>query len=287
MKKILITGCNGFLGQRLCAYYKEKYQVIATGHQEVDICREEAVEKLFEKTSPDAVFHCAAISDTGYAQQHPEESYRVNVEGSVHLARACRKHHAKLVYMSSDQVYNGNIGLQPWKESDPVQPKSVYGTDKLLAEEKVQEIIPDAVALRLTWMYDLPGSPLKLNRNLPVNLQQAFQKGEKILAAVREFRGITNVWEVVRHMEKCLDLPGGAYNFGSMNEYCSYDTFIRFAHLMQLPHPEEWILADEERFAEHPRNLMIDKRKAAEHGIHFLTTVEGFSHAMAHKKDNL
>lgn len=285
MKKLLITGCNGFLGQRLCAYYKEKYQVIAAGHQEVDICREEAVEKLFEETKPDAVFHCAAISDTGYAQQHPEESHRVNVEGSVHLARACRKHHAKLVYMSSDQVYNGNIGLQPWKESDPVQPKSVYGTDKLLAEEKVQEILPDAVALRLTWMYDLPDSPLKLNRNLPVNLQQAFQKGEQIQAAVREFRGITNVWEVVRHMENCLNLPGGAYNFGSMNEYCSYDTFIRFAQLMQLPHPEEWILADEERFAEHPRNLMIDNRKAADQGIHFLTTVDGFEACLLnHKK---
>lgn len=276
MKKILITGCNGFLGQRLCAYYKEKYQVIAAGHQEVDICRKEAVENLFEETSPDAVFHCAAISDTGYAQQHPEESHRVNVEGNVHLARACRKHHAKLVYMSSDQVYNGNIGLQPWKESDPVQPKSVYGTDKLLAEEKVQEILPDAVALRLTWMYDLPDSPLKLNRNLPVNLQQAFQKGEKIQAAVREFRGITNVWEVVRHMEKCLDLPGGAYNFGSMNEYNSYETFIQFARLMQLPHPEKWILADKERFAEHPRNLMIDNRKVTDLGIHFLTTVDGF-----------
>lgn len=285
MKKLLITGCNGFLGQRLCAYYKEKYQVIAAGHQEVDICREEAVEKLFEETRPDAVFHCAAISDTGYAQQHPEESHQVNVEGSVHLAQACRKQQAKLVYMSSDQVYNGNIGLQPWKESDPVQPKSVYGTDKLLAEEKVQEILPDAVALRLTWMYDLPDSPLKLNRNLPVNLQQAFQKGEKIRAAVREFRGITNVWEVVRHMEKCLNLPGGAYNFGSMNEFCSYDTFIRFAQLMQLPHPEEWILADEERFAEHPRNLMIDNRKVAEQGIHFLTTIDGFEACLLnHKK---
>lgn len=276
MKKILITGCNGFLGQRLCAYYKEKYQVIAAGHQDVDICREEAVERLLKETRPDAVFHCAAISDTGYAQQHPEESHRVNVEGNVYLAQACRKHHAKLIYMSSDQVYNGNIGLQPWKESDPVRPKSVYGTDKLQAEEKVQKILPDAVALRLTWMYDLPGSPLKLNRNLPVNLQQAFLKGEKILAAVREFRGITNVWEVVRLMEKCLDLPGGAYNFGSMNEYNSYETFIQFARLMQLPHPEEWVLADEERFPEHPRNLMIDNRKAADQGIHFFTTVKGF-----------
>lgn len=278
MKKLLITGCNGFLGQRLCAHYKEKYNVIAVGHQDLAICREDAVQNLFREVRPDIVFHTAAISDTGYSQNHPEESYQVNTLGSVHIALACREQQAQLVYMSSDQVYNGNVGLQPWKETDEVNPQSVYGRDKLEAEKRIAEILPEAVGLRLTWMYDLPDSPWKLNRNLPVNLLQAFQKGEKLKAAVREFRGITNVWEVVRNMEACLDIPGGAYNFGSMNDRNSYETFIRFAELMQLPEPASWILADEERFPEHPRNLMIDNQKAAQEGIFFKNTVDGFKH---------
>lgn len=54
MKKLLITGCNGFLGQRLCAYYKEKYDVIAVGHQDLDICREDAVQSLFQEVRPES-----------------------------------------------------------------------------------------------------------------------------------------------------------------------------------------------------------------------------------------
>lgn len=284
MKKLLITGCNGFLGQRLCAHYEEKYDVIAIGHQDLDICREDAVQNLFREVRPDIVFHTAAISDTGYSQNHPEESYQVNTLGSVHIALACREQQAQLVYMSSDQVYNGNVGLQPWKETDEVNPQSVYGRDKLEAEKRIAEILPEAVGLRLTWMYDLPDSPRKLNRNLPVNLLQAFQKREKLKAAVREYRGITNVWEVVRNMEACLDIPGGAYNFGSMNDRNSYETFIRFAELMQLPEPSSWILADEERFPEHPRNLMIDNQKAAQVGISFQDTIEGFAQCLQEKK---
>ena len=280
MKKLLITGCNGFLGQRLCAHYKEKYDVIAVGHQDLDICREDAIQNLFREVRPDIVFHTAAISDTGYSQNHPEESYQVNTLGSVHIALACREQQAQLVYMSSDQVYNGNVGLQPWKETDEVNPQSVYGRDKLEAEKRIAEILPEAVGLRLTWMYDLPDSPWKLNRNLPVNLLQAFQKGEKLKAAVREYRGITNVWEVVRNMEACLNIPGGAYNFGSMNYQNSYETFIRFAELMQLPEPSSWIMTDEERFPEHPRNLMIDNQKATQMGIFFLNTIEGFKKSL-------
>ena len=280
MKKLLITGCNGFLGQRLCAHYKEKYDVIAVGHQDLDICREDAVQNLFREVRPDIVFHTAAISDTGYSQNHPEESYQVNTLGSVHIALACREQQAQLVYMSSDQVYNGNVGLQPWKETDEVNPQSVYGRDKLEAEKRIAEILPEAVGLRLTWMYDLPDSPWKLNRNLPVNLLQAFQNGEKLKAAVREFRGITNVWEVVRNMEACLNIPGGTYNFGSINDWNSYETFIRFAELMQLPEPSSWIMADEERFPKHPRNLMIDNQKATQMGIFFLNTIEGFKKSL-------
>lgn len=280
MKKILVTGCQGFLGQRLCIHYQEKYQIIGVGHQDLDISNPEAVDILFQEIRPDAVFHCAAISDTGYAQQHPEESHLINVAGSVHIAQACQKQGSRLVYMSSDQVYNGNIGIQPWKEADEVYPKSVYGTDKLEAEHLIQAILPDAVGLRLTWMYDLPGSTLKLNRNLPINLLQAFQSGKGMDAAVREYRGITNVWEVVRNMEACLDIPGGVYNFGSMNEYNSYETFIQFARLMELPDPESWIRADKERFPEHPRNLMIDNTKVQELGICFHETVEGFRQSL-------
>ena len=227
------------------------------------------------------VIHCAAISDTGYAERHPEESFAVNVLGTEHVARACAEVGGKLIYMSSDQVYNGNAESGPLPESVEPCPVSVYGRNKLEAEARVRAIDPTAVGLRLTWMYDLPDSPLKLNRNLLVNLRQAYQEGTLLRVATREYRGITDVRAVVTRLEACLRLPGGAYNFGSENRLSSYETFIQAARLLGYGAPERWILPDAERFPEHPRNLAMDISRIRSYGIDFPDTLKGVRRAIS------
>ena len=229
---------------------------------------------------PDVVFHCAAISDTGYSQQHPEESRQINYLGTLNVAEACKTYGVKLVFMSSDQVYNGNVeqGLLP--ESIDLHPVSVYGQHKLEAEQTVFSVLPEAVGLRLTWMYDLPSSHLKLNSNILVNLQHTFENNETMRIATREYRGVTNVWEVVKHLENCLSLPGGVYNFGCENKLTSYETFLEAARCMQLPLPENWILADTERFPAHPRNLSMSLDKLRSFGVDFPSTSRGFELAL-------
>jgi dTDP-4-dehydrorhamnose reductase len=118
-------------------------------------------------------------------------------------------------------------------------------------------------------MYDLPESQFKQNTGILQNLKKAWENGEPLKAAVHEYRGITYVWEVVKNMEKMLQAPGGIYNFGSENTECSYHTFLNFAKQINLPHPEEWILADEERFAAQDRNLSININKIRQLGIDF------------------
>ena len=144
----------------------------------------------------------------------------------------------------------------------------------------MRAIDPTAVGLRLTWMYDLPDSPLKLNRNLLVNLRQAYQEGTLLRVATREYRGITDVRAVVTRLEACLRLPGGAYNFGSENRLNSYETFILAARLLGYGAPERWILPDAERFPEHPRNLAMDISRIRSYGIDFPDTLEGVRRAI-------
>ena len=275
-KRIVITGAQGFLGSRVAQYFASHYEVFAFGHADLDITNRALVMNKLADINPDAVIHCAAISDTGYSQEHPQESERINLWGTVHVAEACKICGAKLIFMSSDQVYNGNEeeGLLP--EFVNLHPVSFYGLHKLEAEKEVLRVLPDAVGLRLTWMYDLPTSSMKLNRNLLVNLLQAFQGQYTIKAAVREYRGITSVWDVVKRLNKCLNLPGGAYNFGCENKLTSYDTFLEAARCMHLPHPEQWIIPDKERFLEHPRNLSMSLDKLRAHDIDFPSTCEGF-----------
>ena len=280
MSKVIITGAQGFLGVRLASYLQDRYEVKACSHSDLDITDADRILEVFKSFVPEYVVHCAAISDTGYAQQHPEESELINIKGTVNVAKACEAVGAKLVYMSSDQVYNGTDLLGGLSEFPPLSPTSVYGQHKLAAEDEVRAISRSAVGLRLSWMYDVLDSPYKLNRNILVNLHHAAESKQTISVATREYRGITNVWEVIRRIELCFKLPGGIYNFGCENPYNSYETFLAIARLMKIDNPEQIIMKDTTRFPEHPRNLSMDLTKLRIHGIDFPETLEGVAMAL-------
>lgn len=280
MRKILITGSSGFLGSRLAYYLKEKYELLLPSHAELNVSREEAVRAYMEEHRPDVVIHCAALSNTWYCEQHREESHKVNVQGTVRIAKASKLTGAKLVFMSSDQVYNATPLPGLLKEEEVLQPVNIYGQHKLECEQRAQWNLPESVGLRLTWMYDLPDSHMKLNSNILVNLQKAYNEGNTINAATHEYRGVTYVWDVVRNIEKAISLPGGIYNFGSGNTLNSYELHLKAAELMGLKEPETWILPDNERFHDEPRNLTTDCSLIKEHGIHFCDSVEGIHEAI-------
>lgn len=278
--KILITGSSGFLGCRLANYFKDKYELLLPAHGELDISREEAVSTYVELHRPEVVVHSAALSNTWYCEQHPEESHRVNVQGVVKLGKACKQTGAKFIFMSSDQVYNGTPMLGPLKENAELQPVNVYGRHKLEAEQRALWNLPDCVGLRLTWMYDLPESPMKLNSNLLVNLLSAYREHKTIQAATHEFRSVTYVWEVVKNIEKAFSLPGGIYNFGSGNATNSHQLYLSAAGALGLKEPHLWILPDEERFAEQTRNLTMDCTLIEGFGIRFNDSLEGLNEAL-------
>ena len=290
--KILITGGSGFLGSRLAYCYRDRYDLLLPPHSELNISHEESVRAYLEEHRPEAVIHCAALSNTWYCEQHPEESHKVNVQGTVRIAKACKLTGAKLIFMSSDQVYNGTTGSGALKEEEVLQPVNIYGRHKLEAEQRTLMNLPDAVGLRLTWMYDLPDSRMKLNSNILVNLQKASDEGTVIKAATHEFRGVTYVWDVVRNMEKVLSIPSGIYNFGSGNSTSnalnnisnnalnSYELFLKAAALMGLKEPSAWILPDDERFRDQERNLTMDCSAIERHNIHFRDSIEGIKEAI-------
>ncbi|MCQ2288455.1 MAG: sugar nucleotide-binding protein [Muribaculaceae bacterium] len=280
--KILITGSSGFLGSRLAYFLRDRYELLLPSHGELNVSREEAVRAYIEEHQPEVVIHCAALSNTWYCEQHPDESHRVNVQGTVRIAKACKITGAKLVFMSSDQVYNGTPLLGPLKENAVLQPVNIYGCHKMEAEQRAQWNNPDAVGLRLTWMYDLPCSNMKLNPNILVNLQKAHDEGNVINAATHEYRGVTSVWEVVKNIEKAISLPGGIYNFGSGNSLNSHALFLKAAQQMGLKEPSAWILPDEERYSDQPRNLTMDCSLIGQHGIHFNDSIDGISEAITH-----
>ena len=282
MKRILVTGASGFVGSRFVERWKGEYTILAPGHGEMDITDVASVERYCMEKAPDVVVHLAAISNTWYCEQHPEESYRVNVEGACNVALASARCGAKLVFFSSDQVYNGNLESGLLTEDIAVHPENVYGRHKLEAEQRVLGICPEAVALRATWMYDMEREGMPTHANFVLNIAHAIKEGAQLRFPVREYRGITWVKEVVELLPHAFDLPGGVYNFGAENLLNTYETACRYCEMLAGEQDSAIILPDHERYPEHVRNISIsmDKAHRASGGtIRFHDTLEGLREA--------
>lgn len=280
MKRILLTGGSGFVGSRfLNRWHGQGYEVLAPGHKELDITDADAVLRYMQTHRPDVVLHTAAISNTGYCESHPEESYVVNTLSTIQMAQSAKNVGAGFVFFSSDQIYNGNTETGLLNENISVSPVNHYGRHKLEAEQRVLEFMPEAVMLRATWMYDIPRPGMPAHPNFFTNIRKAISEANTISFAIHEHRGITHIDEVVEQLPLTFSLPGGVYNYGAENLHNTFDTAYSFV--------EQWksnkvasasVIADMERFAQQPRNISISIakiREASNGRIDFTETLEG------------
>lgn len=228
MKKLLVSGAGGFVGARIMTQLAGRYELCAFPKGMPAAADEQTVADWVRREQPDVIVHTAALSDTGYSEKHPDESYRANILLPCWMAAAAQKSGAKLVAFSSDQVYTGLTEHGPFDEDTPLSPANVYGRHKQEMEQRVLDILPDAVLLRAAWMYDLPGYGLPIRGNFLLNLLTAAMRQETLRFSMRDYRGITYVREVVERLTQAMELPGGVYNFGSEND-CDMVTTARRA----------------------------------------------------------
>ena len=264
--KIMIAGPHGFVGSRAMEHWKNAVPVPG------ELVRQpgEALADFVKKHCPDVILNGAAISDIGICEKNPEDSYRANVTLPVVLAGAAASVGAKLLSFSSDQVYTGCRDEGPYAERDSLpEPANVYARHKLEAEERVLDILPEAVMLRATWMYDMPVYGAANRGNFLVNTMRALLRGEALCCSSLEYRGITYVRQVAALLDQAAALPGGVYNYGSENPLSMLET----AEALFAALGVAGTVTDMEK---RRHNLWMDCGKLQRCGIVFDTTAEGF-----------
>lgn len=135
-----------------------RHELMVVDLPEVDILDIDGLTTVFRTFSPDAVVHCAAMTKVDDCETNSEFAFRLNGTGSANVAHACRECGARLVAMSTDYVFSGD--LEPgreWRETDAPAPKTVYGASKLAGERMVREILPSAAVMRIAWLYGAGG----------------------------------------------------------------------------------------------------------------------------------
>lgn len=148
--KILVTGGYGQLGTALKEVLKNE-EVLLTDTDTMDITDAGQVEKIFDEFKPEWLVHGAALTNVDGCEENPDLADKINRLGTKILAEACKKYGCKMIYISTDYVFDGTKG-SPYTEDDKPNPKSIYGSTKLAGEKAVQEISGGYI-LRTSWVY--------------------------------------------------------------------------------------------------------------------------------------
>ncbi len=205
--RVFLTGAGGLLGGEVAREVRARgWEVIAPSRAEVDVCDAPALVAAVESARPDAVVHCAAWTDVDACESHRDRAFRVNALGARNAALAARRAGAKVLYVSTDYVFDG-AKEAPYTEFDPVRPVSVYGVSKEAGERMVREQTPEHFILRVAWLYGQGG------RSFPTTIAGLARRlaGEgRPLRVVADQRG-TPTWarDVARQI--CVLLPTEAF----------------------------------------------------------------------------
>jgi len=168
--KAMIVGATGLLGKALMTEWGGD-EVIGLGSKDVDIRDVGKVWEAVEKVRPECIVLAAAYTDVDGCESHSDLAFAVNRDGPVHVAEAAKRIGARLLFLSSDYVFDGK-NTSPYETGDTRNPQSVYGRSKAEAEVRLLEVLPECCIARTSWLFGtggkcFPDTILKLAASRP------------------------------------------------------------------------------------------------------------------------
>ncbi len=187
--KSLVVGASGLVGGALMRVLRRAQIDVAgtyaknprPGLEPLDITYSARVRACVERHRPAVIFLTGALTHVDYCEEHADEAFAINVEGPRAVAEAARAAGARLVFYSTEYVFDGNAG--PYDEEEPPSPLSVYGRSKLAAERAILETLDDALVLRTTVVYGWDAE----SKNFAMQVYQKVRVGERMTIPADQF----------------------------------------------------------------------------------------------------
>lgn len=239
MDKVLIIGVSGLLGSRLLEIGKGKYQLFGTYNShplegknffKLDVTKRKDVFDLIEKIKPALVIDTHSITNVDYCETHPEEAWLVNVEGTRNVAEACKTLGCKMIFLSTDYVFDGK--KLKYTEKDKPRPLNYYAKTKLIAERVLDALDVNCIIPRSSVLYGKGGMGKQTFVSWVV---QKLKNGEKIRVVTDQHNNATfadNLAEILYALYE-KDASG---IFHAVGKYClsRYDFAVKIAKAFKL-----------------------------------------------------
>lgn len=294
MKNVLITGASGFLGWKTALYLSGRFQAYGTYHEHsiaiegcpmlpLDLADEGGTRRLLDDLKPEIIVHTAALSDPDACERDRSLAFRVNAQGTETLARYAARNRSRLIYTSTDLVYDGTRGN--YDESDEPNPLNSYAQTKLLGEQKVMRHCEDGVILRLALLY---GWGHGLNRSFTDWMMENLAHGKEIRLLTDQYRTPLLVDQAAEVIARVIEDPSvrGVFTVGGGERVNRCEFGLKFCEVFGLP--TELIKPVEMKelgyLAPRPKDCSLNSSKIVTLlGIQFFSVTEGMRKMRANR----
>ena len=271
--KVLVTGVKGQLGYDVVnELTKRGHTAIGVDIDEMDITDKHSVQIVIEKTKPDAVIHCAAWTAVDLAEDENKIALvrAVNTDGTRNIAEICKKLNCKMMYISTDYVFNGQ-GTEPWEpDCKDYEPLNVYGQTKLGGELAVANLLEKYFIVRIAWVFGVNGN------NFIKTMLNVGKKYDELTVVNDQIGTPTYTYDLARLLVDMIETKKyGYYHATNEGGYISWYDFaceiFKQAGYNTKVKPvttEEYGLSKAQR----PFNSRLDKSKLIENGFKPLPT---------------
>lgn len=268
--KILITGANGMLAKEVREKFEKGNEVILTDVAELDITNEQGVKEFIANIKPDYIINCAAYTAVDKAEENYELADKINGDGPTNLAKAAKVAGAKLVHISTDYVFGGDLDVsKDYKEDDAKAPVTAYGKTKLHGEQGIEDNMEEYYIFRTAWLYGIGGN------NFVKTMTKLGESRDEINVVADQHGSPTYAKDLAEIVYQAIEkkIPYGIYH--ATNE--GYTTWYEFTKEILAEQgieckvnpvtTEEYIEMMKITQAKRPFNSQMSKRKLLEQGI--------------------